>query len=241
MSGLWLAIDTATDHASVAAGEPPRTVASATVSGTRRHAAEIVPAIEQVLGRLDARPDALAGIVVADGPGSFTGLRIGWAAAKGLAQQRETPLRAVPALLAAAAGGAAHAGGGPALACFDALRGQIFAAQYAFEDETVRAIVPPILTTMAELARVAARPRVIVGDAALRYVDGVPEWTGIPRLGLEAIAPGAESLLRLVLVADASREIDAAAEPVYGRLAEAQVRWEAAHGRALPDPSGHDR
>lgn len=238
MSALWLAIDTATDRASVAAGPPPRTLTSVTISGARRYAAEVVTAVDQVLRRLDARPGDVGGIVVADGPGSFTGLRIGWAAAKGLAHERELPLRAVPSLLAAAAGAAGRVGGGPAVACFDALRGQVFGAAYDFTPGAVHSIVPPRLATMDELARaIAARPRVVVGDGALRYMDGVPSWSGVLRLELDAVAPGAESLLQLVDVPGAFRAIDAGAEPVYGRLAEAQVRWEAEHGRALPDPS----
>src|SRR5882762_5387292 len=85
MTGYWLGIDTATEIASVAAGRPPTGQSGAHVQGARRHAAEIIRLLDFALSRLNIRAADLEGVVVGDGPGSFTGLRIGWAAAKGLA------------------------------------------------------------------------------------------------------------------------------------------------------------
>jgi len=103
MGGVWLAIDTATDIASVAVGKPPDTEAGVFVQGARRHSAELIVLIDHALKQAGLRPQDLEGIVVGDGPGSFTGLRIGWAAAKGLAQPAGLSLAAVPSLMAAAA------------------------------------------------------------------------------------------------------------------------------------------
>ena len=233
MTGLWLALDTATDIASVALGSGERVRVARTVQGARQHAAQIVPLVHHVLTVGAARVDELAGIVVGDGPGSFTGLRIGWAAAKGLAQDRGLPLVAVPSLM-----GAAHAAArgevGPVAACFDALRGQVFAAVYAFPPGRVETLVAPALCTVAALARVApVRPLVAVGDGAVRYGDDVVSWTGRAPVGLEGLPAIATSLLALA----GRHACPAAAEPVYGRPAEAQARWEARHGRSLPHPS----
>ncbi|MGH7568244.1 MAG: tRNA (adenosine(37)-N6)-threonylcarbamoyltransferase complex dimerization subunit type 1 TsaB [Gemmatimonadales bacterium] len=244
MSGLWLAIDTATDLASVAAGEPPTTRAAAQARGARRHAAEILGLVEATLGRLRLRPRDLDGIVVGDGPGSFTGLRIGWAAAKGLAQEAGLELVAVPSLMAAAGGGGARhsLGAAPIAACFDALRGQVFGALYAFHPDRVDTLVAPAVLTMAEFARVAPmRPALVVGDGAVRYADEVTVWSGRApgSLDREGSSLGASMLLALLERPGAARRISdlGAAEPVYGRAAEAQVKWEARHGRPLPDPS----
>ena len=239
---MWLAIDTATDRASVAAGVPPAVGASASVTGSRRHAAQIVRLIDQVLGAVGVTSAKLAGIVVSDGPGSFTGLRIGWATAKALAQEREIPLRAVPALLAAARGAVSRTGPGPVAACFDALRGQVFGAVYAMGGggESIATIVPPTLATVTELAKLASvTPLAVVGDGAVRYADDVRAWCGAAPVPLEELSLGAESLLTLVARPEVGRTIDATSEPVYGRPAEAQARWEARHGRALPNPTGH--
>ena len=236
MSGPWLAIDTATEIASVALGSPERVRAVRSVRGARVQAAQIVPLVDQVLTLAALRVRNLAAVIVGDGPGSFTGLRIGWAAAKGLAQDAGIPLRAVPSLM-----GAAHAaaGGevGPVAACFDALRGQVFGAVYAFPPGRVETLVAPALFTVGALARVApVRPLLAVGDGAMRYAEEVVGWTGRPPVSLEALPPVASSLLSLGGRDGAMRSLaDAAtAEPEYGRPAEAQVKWEARHGRPLP-------
>src|SRR5438552_8803646 len=174
MGGVWLAIDTATEIASVAAGRPPAAQSGAHVQGARRHAAEIIRLVDFALSRLGIRPADFEGIVVGDGPWSFTGLRIGWAAAKGLAQEGGLVLRAIPSLMAAAAGAALKLGAEPVAACFDALRGQVYGALYVFHPDRVETLVAPAVLTMAELARVApVRPRVVVGDGAVRYAEAV--------------------------------------------------------------------
>ena len=238
MGGVWLALDTATDIASVAVGQPPAAQSGAHVRGARRHAAEIIRLVDFVTSRLGIGPKDLAGIVVGDGPGSFTGLRIGWAAAKGLAHEAGLELRAIPSLMAAAAGAALKLGAEPVAACFDALRGQVYGAVYVFHPDRVETVVAPAVLTVAELARVApVEPRVVVGDGAMRYAEEVAHWIGAAPVPLESLPPGATMLLALLERGGTGRAIEdpVTAEPVYGRPAEAQARWEARHGRPLPD------
>src|SRR5260370_7136913 len=71
----WLAIDTATEVASVAAGSAQHVAAVRSMRGVRQHAAQIVPLIQQVLALAHLRLDQTKGIIVSDGPASFTGLR----------------------------------------------------------------------------------------------------------------------------------------------------------------------
>ena len=234
---MWLAIDTATEIASVALGSPERVVGARSMRGARHQSTQIVPLIQQVIDAAGVKLTQISGIVVGDGPGSFTGLRIAWAVAKGLAQERELPLVAVPALL-----GAAHAAAnglaGPIAACFDALRGQVFAAIYRFPPGRMETVVAPGLFEIRELAQVAAdRPLLAVGDGAQRYAAEVVSWTGRPPVGLDTVTPIAASLLRLSELETARRTIDAASEPVYGRPAEAQAKWETRYGRPLPHSS----
>ena len=235
MSAPWLAIDTATDVASVAIGTGDHVIARS-IKGARQHAAQIVPLIQQVLQAANLALDKIGGIIVGDGPGSFTGLRIGWAAAKGIIQERQRPLIAIPSLL-----GAAHAAGVDTVAaCYDALRGQVFGAVYAFRDDRVETLVPAGVFTIAALADAAPRtPLLAVGDGAERYRNEVTAWTGRAPVGLDALPPIAGSLLALFAYDGARSPIGdgSVAEPVYGRPAEAQVKWEARYGRPLPNSS----
>src|SRR3989441_4209778 len=155
VSGEWLAIDTATEIASVAAGRPPVAQSGVHVQGARRHAAEIIRLVDFALSRLSIRPADLEGVVVGDGPGSFTGLRIGWAAAKGLAHEAGLELRAIPSLMAAAAGAALKLGAEPVAACLHALPRQGYGALDGFHPDQVETLGAPAVLTMADLARVA--------------------------------------------------------------------------------------
>lgn len=231
----WLAIDTATDIASVAVRVREQTF-TRSIRGARQHAAQIVPLIDEVLKAAQLPLDEITGIIVGDGPGGFTGLRIGWAAAKGLIQERQVPLIAIPSLL-----GAAHAAGVETVAvCYDALRGQVYGAVYAFDGDEVKTLVAPDLFTIPTLAvRARKSPDLVVGDGAERYGETVVAWTGRAPVAIAALPPIAASLLALFAYDGARQAIEdpRVAEPVYGRPAEAQVKWETRHGRPLPHSS----
>src|SRR5438128_7696112 len=216
--GHWLAIDTATEIASVAVGKGAAVLAGAHAQGTRRHAAEILRLVDFVLSRAGDRPADLEGIVLGDGPGSFTGLRIGWAAAKGLAQEAGLDLVAVPSLMAAAAGAAVKLGPVPIAACFDALRGQVYGAIYVVHPGRVQTLVPPAVLPVPELARIATvRPQLVVGDGAMLYADVVRAWSGADPVPLAALPPAASAMLSLFTREGATRVIadPVSAEPVY--------------------------
>jgi tRNA threonylcarbamoyl adenosine modification protein YeaZ len=217
---LWIAIETSGDQASVAVGRPGELLAMETVQGARRHAAELIPALERALAKAGVRLAAIGGILVSEGPGSFTGLRIGATVGKGLATSLRLPLRTASALLVMARGGwRRQPGATRILAVSDALRGEVYAALY---DMTEREIV----TLHA--------PHVIHPEALARWEKA--------DLEVRELA-GAAMLLDLLGVPGATTEVAELDtwEPEYGRPAEAQARWEAAHGRRLPDSAGTAR
>lgn len=237
---LFLAIETATDVGSVAVGEPGR-AASEVLFGQRRHASDLTPAVEQTLRLAGATYGDLAGIVVANGPGSFTGLRIGVATAKGILRVHDgLTLHEAPSLLAAA--WVAHRfTAGPVAALYDALRGDVFGAVYEVDDRSVARLVAPTCCPVAELVqRSPVAPVLAVGDGAALYADEVRQWTGRDAVGPPAGAPRASALLELLAVERGTARVEDPElfEPEYGRLATAQVRWEAKHGRPLPRSRG---
>jgi len=230
VKGTWIAFDTATDIASVAIGSVGGAVVGRVIRGARQQAAQILPTVHDLLATANVSLSQVDGFIVGDGPGSFTGLRIGWATAFGLAHDRRLPVIAVPSLL-----GAAHAAGvTPVAVCYDALRGQVFGAIYDFASNRVTTLVKPDLFTIPELAsRTRVRPVNVVGDGAERYREAVLTWTGREPVGLEVLPPIAGSLLALASLAGYPPD----PEPFYGRPAEAQVKWEKSHGRPLPHSS----
>jgi tRNA threonylcarbamoyladenosine biosynthesis protein TsaB len=235
---MLLAIETATDRASVALGLPGADPLEENLAGARRHAAALLPMIESLLRRAGASLEDVSGIALSDGPGSFTGLRVGASVAKALVHARGLPLWVAPSLLVRAAGVARA--DGVVLAVAGALRGEVYAAAYRFLPERIHTELAPSVRHPDELVRGGFTPTVVVGEAPADIIAVLEGWIGRPVIGPPDGSPHASRLLDLVGRAGGARRVDAVSgwEPVYGRPAEAQVRWEMAHGRPLPDSAG---
>jgi tRNA threonylcarbamoyladenosine biosynthesis protein TsaB len=169
---LVLGVDTATNYAVVAATSDGEVVREASIgpgpSGRPRHS-------EALLAEIERTADAAGGwdridrIAVGIGPGSFTGLRIGIATARALAQAHDLPLVPAGSLAALARGIAEDGDGDLALPVFDARRGEVFAAVYESEGEE---LWPPFVAPPEELASRASkvgRPLLAAGDGAVRF------------------------------------------------------------------------
>jgi len=230
-----LALDTATEYGSVAVGEPGRIYAEV-VFAERRHAAVLMSAIKSVMKISGTAFGDLSGILVGDGPGSFTGLRIGFATAKGILLEHDgLSLRTVPSLLATA-WSFRFVGNRRVAAMYDALRGDVFAAIYSFVGSRVVTELAPKLTTVTQLTELSGvSPSLAVGDGAVLHTDMVRAWTGNDPVGPPTATPRAGALLELLGVEDVTSMVrdPASFEPEYGRLAEAQARWEEQHRKPL--------
>ena len=237
---MWLALDTAGDRASVALGEPGSGSAALdeNLPGSRRHAAALLPIIQRLLGRARSTLDALQGVVLSDGPGSFTGLRVGASVAKALVDTRRIPLWTAPSLLVRAAQVAR-----PdvlVLAVSNALRGEVYAAAYRFDSDGIRTELVPSVRRPEDIVLWGLQPDILVGEAPPQVVEALERWSGRTVIGPPEGSPHAARLLDLVGLRGGAREVSAVGEwePVYGRPAEAQARWESVHGRPLPDSVG---
>ena len=238
---MWLAVDTATDRASVALGTGVADAVEEDMEGSRRHAAALLPMVSRLLARRGVTLDAVSGLALADGPGSFTGLRVGAAMMKALARTRGLPLFAAPSLLVRAAGVATE--GALVLAVADALRGEVYAGLYRFHPGRVETLLSAGVRRPGELVSAAPVPDVLVGDAPGPIVQGLEAWAGRRMLRPPAGAPQARWLIGLTQMAGGAAPVVAVEgwQPEYGRPAEAQTRWETVHGRPLPDPVGNPR
>ena len=235
---MLLPMDTATDRASIALGVPGAAPLEESIGGARRHAAGLLPAIQTLLRRADASLGDVSGIVLSDGPGSFTGLRVGASVAKALVHARGLPLWVAPSLMVRAAGVAR--GEELVLAVSNALRGEVYAAAYRFLGDRIHTEMVPAVRHPDELVRGVLEPAVAVGEAPPEIVAVLEKWIARPLIGPPEGSPHAARLLELVGPWGGARRVDAVPEwePEYGRPAEAQARWEIAHGRPLPDSAG---
>jgi tRNA threonylcarbamoyladenosine biosynthesis protein TsaB len=239
---MWLALETATDRASVAVGESVADAVEESLTGARRHAGALFPMIAAALRRRGVTLDRLSGVVVSDGPGSFTGLRVGASVAKALVRARGLALWTAPSLVVRAAG-ATGDGNRLVLAVSDALRGDLYAAAVRFDRGRVTVELEPGVWRPEALARLQLAPEVLVGEVPPPAAAVLEEWTGLRLVGPPDGAPHAARLIGLAAMEGGARRVEDAGawEPVYGRPAEAQARWETAHGRPLPDSVGGTR
>ncbi|MDZ7704588.1 MAG: tRNA (adenosine(37)-N6)-threonylcarbamoyltransferase complex dimerization subunit type 1 TsaB [Trueperaceae bacterium] len=164
-SDLYLGIDSATRYLALALWSPTDgTLASVCPPVEREHAARIVPDIDALLAEVGATRHHLRGLGVGLGPGSYTGLRVGIAAAQGLARGLGVPLRGSSSLAAMAY---AHLTDGEAALCgFDARRGNVYAARLRRKGDRVIQLGPLMKESAAALRERFTGERFIV-DAPL--------------------------------------------------------------------------
>jgi tRNA threonylcarbamoyl adenosine modification protein YeaZ len=156
-SALYLSLDTATPRSSLALGAPGARVPDAIIASRNDLSRLLGNVVRDLCLDRGIEPGDIGGIIIADGPGSFTGLRIGAAFAKGLHDACGAPLFAAPSLLGAAwmAGTAA----GVVVAEYDALRGDVYRAIYDFGKRGNGATGERVRTLMAaELVPAEAPP-----------------------------------------------------------------------------------
>lgn len=240
---ITVAIDAATDRLSVAASGANGPMAEQHLLGARRHAGALIPLLEAVLDAGRGSPDQIGRVVVADGPGSFTGLRVAAAAAKGLLRGGDVQLLATPSLLACAWRAGHQRFDGLVLAVAPALRGELYAGWYRVTGRrAVRVEHSAEALGMAQIER-GPPPALVAGIAPDGMLDALAAHWRVPLAAPASAAADARTLIELLAVEGGTAPIADPAEwePAYGRPAEAQARWEREHGRPLPDSFGDRR
>jgi tRNA threonylcarbamoyladenosine biosynthesis protein TsaB len=250
MSEVTLVLEAATGTGSVALVRGPEVIAEATVPMRGADGERLMPTLVQLLHEAGVPTIGLGRVICSGGPGGFTSLRIAAAIGKGLAESLGIPLWSMSSLGLLAVGalgeggtggwsvheaGAARStesagandqasvGAAEVIAVLDAMRGEWYARQFA---------AAPVLGLVAR------------GDERLVGREALAEWAG--RIGAVVVGAGGETFDRGRSAVPQARDVvrlpdgpllhpvDLAAwEPGYGRLAEAQVKWEQAHGRPL--------
>jgi len=235
---LVLGIDTATVVAGTAVVTEGKTIAERFVNNRLTHSQNLMPMIDQVLKDAGVTSKDLDGLAVSIGPGSFTGLRIGLATAKGLAQVLNLSLAGVSTLDVLAY----NLAGLPGLICpiLDARKQQVYTAVYrGYQQERFSPDLCPVKLTdymavsVAELVEILSQyqePVTFLGDGVAPYrtqladglgdkvffaspINSLPRGSGVAHLGLSRLKAG-EGKDWLFM------------EPAYIRRSEAEVTWE---------------
>jgi len=179
-----------------------------------------LPAIAECLDEAGVKRGGIARVVCGAGPGSFTSLRVAGSVAKGLAAGYGIDLFAVSSLLLSATGAQPPLPSGEYLSVLDAMWGEYYAAHIlvprgggAIQTE------PPTIISSEVLDEIQ------VGSRDLKVIGPGQQMVTHPHA--RGVGPILDVIIR-------NGPVDLASwEPDYGRLAEAQVRWEATHGKKL--------
>jgi tRNA threonylcarbamoyladenosine biosynthesis protein TsaB len=217
---ITLAIDASTYAGDVAVLDDRRLLAEGGVAMKGADCERLMPAVALALEQAKLRVADVDRVVCGGGPGSFTSLRIAGGIAKGIATGRGCPLYAVPSMALLIAG--ANVRPGRYLAAIDALRGEFYVALYDVEgDARVNEVEPARLILANDVEPVATElgAQIVSPSPFENSIVATPHARGIARV---------EELVQSRGPVDIGRW-----EPSYGRLAEAQVRWETAHGKPL--------
>jgi tRNA threonylcarbamoyladenosine biosynthesis protein TsaB len=191
-----LAIDTATEMAGIALYDRGRLLAEESWRSPGTHTVELMPRIVRMLERAAMPAAQLSGLAVALGPGSFTGLRIGLALAKGLALALKLPLIGVPTLDALAYAQSEQPL--PVYAVLQAGRGRLCTGLYRFSRGHWRRIGDYRLESPDTLGQGVTERSLFCGELDITTQESLRRRLG----ALATIAPPAFSLRRAGYLAE---------------------------------------
>ena len=229
-----LAIDTSNKTLSVAIVKDEGMIVEQTVPDTLQHSVKLMPAIQEVLQESQVSMQELTGVIVAKGPGSYTGLRIGVTVAKTLAKTLHIPLKAVSSLQAIVANVVEVVPEGAyVVPFFDARRNNIFTGLYQVSHQFPQLIVQERHISWGEWLQELA-----TYDAPLHFVGGQltdeQKELVVEKLGDKVVFSKENDAIVHAglfgkLAQDAPEEDADVFVPTYLKLAEAEENWKANH------------
>lgn len=176
-----LALDSSGMVASVAVAEDEKLLAEYTVNYKKTHSQTLLPMLDEIGKMIELDLNTVDAIAVAGGPGSFTGLRIGSATAKGLGLALDKPLLHIPTL----EGLAYNLYGTERLICpmMDARRNQVYTGLYEFHQGKLSVLEGQMAVEaakMAEKLNERKRPVILLGDGAFAYRKLLEKYLAVP-------------------------------------------------------------
>jgi tRNA threonylcarbamoyladenosine biosynthesis protein TsaB len=222
-----LAIETSTMLGGVAIADEEGLIAEIRMNVKTTHSERMMSAIDYALKQSDMTIDEIDIFSVASGPGSFTGLRIGLSTAKGLCYATGKPLVLVPTLRAFAWNFPYCRY--PVCVMLDARKGEVYAAIFRWEQDNFEILVPEVSVRPEDLLKDGDSPVLLAGEGLLRYRERIiSAMGGRARIApLQGMVPSPSNVALLGLQKALHSEFTepAAAEPLYIRKSEAEVKW----------------
>jgi|SRR5690625_2869839 len=225
---LILGLESATAQVGCAIGGHEGVLASSHSARGRRHAENLTPAIHFVCGQARVELSEISCVAVDNGPGLFTGLRVGVASGKAIAQALRVPMIVVSSLDLLAF--PLRFSNRRIAAVIDARRGEVFWAFYQPVPGGVQRTTEPAVGTPDELAaELLALPgeTLLAGDGAIRHAESLAERCDVEIAGGDHSHPSARSLVQLAH-AQALREEwvqPREVELMYLRKPDAEINW----------------
>lgn len=219
-----LAFDTSTDLTTVALCEGEQILSEEDSASELRHAELLLPRIQRCLAAAGAALSSVDLIGVGVGPGSFTGVRVGLATAKGLGLALNKPVAPVVSLHALAQQAAARAS--LIAPCLDAFKGELFAALYR---DGVQVLAPfhaaptVALTILADAS--AGQALAVCGSGLRRYPEAFAQFAAAVQLAAEFDLPRGRVVAGIALRAYEAGPLPALATlvPEYVRGSDARL------------------
>ncbi len=230
---LILGLESATAQVGCAIGGHEGVLASSHSARGKRHAENLTPAIDFVCRQARVELSEISCVAVDNGPGLFTGLRVGVASGKAIAQALRVPMITVSSLDLLAF--PLRFTDRRIAAVIDARRDEVFWAFYRQVPGGVQRVSEPAVGSPDDLAaEVVAQPgeTLLVGDGALRYADRLLQRPGTEVAGGDHAYPSARSLVQLAH-AKALREDwirPDEVELLYLRKPDAEINWAVREG-----------
>ena len=214
-----LAFDTSSKALSLAILEDKQILAETTINIKKNHSITLMPAIDFLMNSLDMKPTDLDRIVVAQGPGSYTGLRMAVATAKTLAHTLKIELVGVSSLLALVP----EQVEGLVIPVMDARRNNVYAGFYQ-SGQSVRPEAHLPLAEVLEIAGAANQPVTFVGETAV-FAEQIE--AALPEVSVQPTLPDAVTIGRLGINLPAQSIHDFV--PNYLKRVEAEENWLKTH------------
>lgn len=219
LSGLLLGLDTTLDALSVAVGDGGCVRHAAWQKRTRGHAEALIPMVEKVLSGSGASMQDLGAIAVTLGPGTFTGVRIGLAAARGFRIARQLPIVGIGTLELLGFQAGLRWPGRPVLVALDARRDQVYAQYFRRADGAwAEAWSAPAAMSAEAAARMLTAGSIVVGSGA-HLVAAHADSATIHHQG--PLRPDAAALVRLAALRPAGSSTAPPPVPLYLRAPDA--------------------